>query len=161
METFLGLGSNLGDRLGNLDSAVRALRGIDPDLSVSPVYESAPLGGPDGQDRYLNCVVRLESRWTAHQLLDLAHRLEASAGRVRTVRNGPRTLDVDVLLVGDLQISEPDLVVPHPRMAERGFVLAPLEDLDASLVPENWRARLAETDPVSLDLRRVGTLGET
>ena len=69
-----------------------------------------------------------------------------------------RQFDVDVLVVGDLQISEPDLVVPHPRMSERGFVLAPLEDLDASRVPADWRSRLAETDPRSLELRMVGRL---
>ena len=161
VEAFLGLGSNMGDRMGYLELAVEVLRGIDPDLTVSPVYETAPLGGPEPQNRYLNCVVRLETDLSARQLLEVAHGLEELAGRVRTVRNGPRTLDVDILLVGDLQIAEPDLVVPHPRMYERGFVLAPLEDLDASRVPAGWRARLAETDPVSLDVRLVGRLRMT
>jgi 2-amino-4-hydroxy-6-hydroxymethyldihydropteridine diphosphokinase len=112
-----------------------------------------------GQQRFLNCVVRLETGLTPRQLLKVAQRLERLAGRVRTVRNGPRTLDVDVLLVGDLKVCEPDLVVPHPRMTERGFVLAPLEDLDAERVPARWRATLAETDPASLDLHMVGRLG--
>ncbi len=137
---------------------MKVLRGVDPDLDVSPVYETAPLGGPEQQSRYLNCVVRLETDLSARQLLGVAHGLEELAGRIRTVRNGPRELDIDILLVGDLRVSEPDLVVPHPRMLERGFVLAPLEDLDASRVPANWRTRLAETDPVSLDLRLVGRL---
>jgi 2-amino-4-hydroxy-6-hydroxymethyldihydropteridine diphosphokinase len=159
VEAFLGLGSNMGDRKGHLEMAVRELRNLDPELSVSPVYESAPLGGPDGQERFLNCVVRLETTMTPRQLLATASRLEELAGRVRTVRNGPRTLDVDVLIVGDLNVCEPDLVVPHPRMSERGFVLAPLEDLDASRVPEGWRERLAESDPTSLDLRLIGSLG--
>jgi len=158
VRAFLGLGSNVGDRMGYLDLAVRELRSIDPGLEVSPVYESAPLGGPEGQRRYLNCVVGLETSLSAWQLLDLAHVIEALAGRVRTVRNGPRSLDVDILLIGDLRISEPDLVVPHPRIAERGFVLAPLEDLDVSVVPANWRERLADEDPESLDLQMVGTL---
>jgi len=157
-EMFLGLGSNMGDRKRYLELAVKVLKGLDPDLRVSPVYESAPLGGPGPQDRYLNCVVRLETDLTARQVLEVAHGLEELAGRVRTVRNGPRTLDVDILLVGDLEVREPDLIVPHPRMNERGFVLAPLEDLDASRVPAGWRARLAETDPTSLDLQPVGTL---
>ncbi len=161
MRAFLGLGSNLGDRIGYLELAVRELRRIDADLIVSPVYESAPLGGPEGQGRYLNCVVGLETDLSARQLLDLAHEIEAMAGRVRTVRNGPRTLDVDVLLMGDLRISEPDLVVPHPRLSQRGFVLAPLEDLDVSLVPTDWRERLASEDPASLELRLVGTLGSS
>lgn len=158
VEAFLSLGSNMGDRQGYLELAVQVLRGVDPDLRVSPVYESAPLGGPEAQGRYLNCVVRLETSLSARQILEVADALEELAGRVRTVRNGPRTLDIDVLLVGDLQISEPDLVVPHPRMSERGFVLAPLEDLDASRVPADWRSRLAETDPGSLELRMVGRL---
>ena len=158
VEIFLGLGSNIGDRLRYLELAVRVLRGLDPDLTVSPVYETASIGTPEPQNRYLNCVVRLESDLSARQLLEVAHGLEELTGRIRTVRNGPRQLDIDILLVGDVQICEPDLVVPHPRMSERGFVLAPLEDLDASRVPANWRTRLAETDPVSLDLRLVGTL---
>ena len=158
-ETFLGLGSNMGNRLRYLELAVKVLRGVDPDLTVSPVYETAPLGGPESQSRYLNCVVRLETDLTARQLLEVVHGLEELAGRVRTVRNGPRTLDIDILFVGDVQICEPDLVVPHPRMSERGFVLAPLEDLDASRVPANWRNRLAEMDPASVDLRLVGRLG--
>jgi 2-amino-4-hydroxy-6-hydroxymethyldihydropteridine diphosphokinase len=158
MEMFLGLGSNMGDRQRYLELAVKVLKGLDPDLRVSPVYESAPLGGPGPQDRYLNCVVRLETDLTARQVLEVAHGLEELAGRVRTVRNGPRTLDVDILLVGDLEVREPDLLVPHPRMNERGFVLAPLEDLDASRVPAGWRARLAETDPTSLDVHLVGRL---
>jgi 2-amino-4-hydroxy-6-hydroxymethyldihydropteridine diphosphokinase len=159
MKAFLGLGSNMGDRMGRLEMAVKELRNLDPALSVSPIYETAPLGGPDGQERFLNCVVRLETTMTPRQLLATASRLEELAGRVRTVRNGPRTLDVDVLIVGDLSVCEPDLVVPHPRMSERGFVLAPLEDLDASRVPEGWRERLAESDPTSLDLRLIGSLG--
>ena len=101
----------------------------------------------------------IDTALPARALLELAQRIEAAADRVRTVRNGPRTLDVDVLLVGDLSVCEPDLVVPHPRMSERGFVLAPLEDLDASQVPEGWRGRLAESDPASLDLRLIGSLG--
>ncbi len=158
VETFLGLGSNMGNRLRYLELAVQVLRGIDPDLEVSPVYETAPLGGPEQQGRYLNCVVRLETTLSARQILEVAHGLEELAGRIRTVRNGPRQLDIDILLVGDLQVSEPDLIVPHPRICERGFVLAPLEDLDASRVPPHWRTRLAETDPASLDMRLVGRL---
>jgi 2-amino-4-hydroxy-6-hydroxymethyldihydropteridine diphosphokinase len=157
-EAFLALGSNVGDRMGYLELAVRGLADIDPDLRVSPVYETAPLGGPEGQDRFLNCVVRLETELDPRQLLEVARGLEELAGRVRTVRNGPRTLDVDILFVDDVRVSEPDLVVPHPRMSERGFVLAPLEDLDPSRVPPGWRARLTETDPASLDLRPVGRL---
>lgn len=146
MRAYLGLGSNLGDREAHLRHAVE---GITDLVAVSPVYESAPVGGPP-QDDFLNAVVALETRLSPRRLLDLAHRLENEAGRVRTVRWGPRTLDVDVLLVGDLVLDEPDLVIPHPRMQDRAFVLAPLADLDPSLVPPEraeWaRGQLRRTD---------------
>jgi len=123
---YLGLGSNLGDRRAHLRAAVAALPDV---VAVSPVYESEPVGGPPGQAPYLNLVVELDTTRTPRELLDVAHRLETAAGRVRTEKDGPRTLDVDVLLVGDLAVDEPDLVVPHPRMWRRRFVLAPLADL--------------------------------
>ena len=100
------------------------------------MYETVPVGGPP-QDDFLNAVVAIDTTLDARELLELAQRIEADAERVRTVRWGPRTLDVDVLLVGDERIDEPDLVVPHPRMAERAFVLVPLADL----APE-WAERL-------------------
>ena len=140
MRAFLGLGSNLGDRWRYLRDAVAALPEV---AAVSPVYETEPVGGPEGQGRYLNLVVELDTDLTPRQLLDLARRLEEAAGRVRAERWGPRTLDVDVLLVGDLAVDEPDLVVPHPRMWERRFVVAPLADLAPELVPRDWEDRLA------------------
>ncbi len=126
MRAYLGLGSNLGDRRAHLRAAVAALPDV---VAVSPVYETDPVGGPPGQGPYLNLVVVLETDRSPRQLLDLAHSLEDAAGRVRKERDGPRTLDVDVLLVGDLCVDEADLVVPHPRMWQRRFVLAPLADL--------------------------------
>jgi 2-amino-4-hydroxy-6-hydroxymethyldihydropteridine diphosphokinase len=132
---YLALGSNLGDRAQHLQTVVDSLR-AEPDVTVvavSSVYETDPVGGPD-QDRYLNMVVALDTPLTPRALLALAQRLETQARRVRTEHWGPRTLDVDVLLVGDEVIEEPDLVVPHPRMWERGFVLAPLHDVAPDLV---------------------------
>ena len=140
MRAFLGLGSNLGDRWGYLRAAVAALPDV---VAVSPVYETEPVGGPGGQGPYLNLVVELDTDLAPRSLLDLAGSLEEAAGRVRAERWGPRTLDVDVLLVGDLTVDEPDLVVPHPRMWERAFVLAPLADLAPELVPPGWQDRLA------------------
>jgi 2-amino-4-hydroxy-6-hydroxymethyldihydropteridine diphosphokinase len=129
---FLGLGSNVGDRHAHLRAAVDAL----PDVAaVSPVYETDPVGGPEGQDPYLNCVVMLLTDRTPRQLLSLCRELEAAAGRLRGERWGPRTLDVDVLLVGDMVVDDPDLRVPHPRMRERAFVLVPLADIAPDLVP--------------------------
>ncbi len=153
---YLGLGSNLGDRAGHLAGALLALRGLDPGLECSPVYETEPVGGPAGQGPYLNCVVRVATALGARDLLGVAQRLERAAGRVRTARFGPRTLDVDVLLVGDEEVSDADLVVPHPRMRERAFVLAPLEDLDPSLVPAGWRASLGGDQAVAAAVRLVG-----
>jgi 2-amino-4-hydroxy-6-hydroxymethyldihydropteridine diphosphokinase len=156
---YLGLGSNLGDRRRYLRGAVRELRRlVDADLVVSPVYETAPVGGPPGQEPYLNCVVRLQTDLSARALLQVAGVLEAAAGRLRTVPNGPRTLDVDILLVEGAEVREPDLVVPHPRLRERAFVLAPLEDLDPDLVPAGWRERLGGSEAVDDQVRLVGTL---
>ncbi len=118
-----------------------ARRGVEL-VAVSPVYETAPVGGPP-QDHYLNAVVALDTELAPRDLLNIAQRLEAGEQRVRAERWGPRTLDVDVLLVGDEEVDEPDLVVPHPRLAERAFVLVPLSDL----APE-W-ARLLPLDPTA------------
>jgi 2-amino-4-hydroxy-6-hydroxymethyldihydropteridine diphosphokinase len=132
MRAFLSMGSNLGDRLAILRRAVKAV----PDrVGVSPVYETDPVGGPD-QGAFLNAVVELETERSPRELLELCRSLEHEAKRVRLERWGPRTLDVDVLLVGDLTVDEPDLVVPHPRLWERRFVLAPLRDLAPELVSE-------------------------
>lgn len=129
---FLGLGSNLGDREAHLRAAVAEL---DDVVAVSPVYETDPVGGPDDQGPYLNLVVELDTSRDARGLLEECRRLEADAARVREVRWGPRTLDVDVLWVEGDERHEPDLEVPHPRMWERRFVLAPLADLAPELVP--------------------------
>lgn len=128
---FLGLGSNMGDRLAMLRWALQELPDV---VAVSGVYETEPLGGPDGQGPYLNAVVELDTDLSPRELLEVALALEAAAGRVRNVRWGPRPLDVDVLLVGDQVVEEEDLVVPHPRMLGRRFVLAPLAELAPELV---------------------------
>ncbi|HET9441842.1 MAG TPA: 2-amino-4-hydroxy-6-hydroxymethyldihydropteridine diphosphokinase [Acidimicrobiales bacterium] len=134
MRTFLALGSNLGDRWHYLREAVASLPDV---VAVSPVYETDPEGGPGGQGPYLNCVVEMDTELPPRQLLGICHRLESAAHRVRGERWGPRTLDVDILLVGDTVVADPDLVVPHPRMRERGFVLVPLQNLAPELVPED------------------------
>jgi 2-amino-4-hydroxy-6-hydroxymethyldihydropteridine diphosphokinase len=144
MRAFLALGSNLGDRWAVLRGALEGLRtaaGVTV-VGASRVYETAPVGGPAGQGPYLNAVVELDTELAPRHLLELAHALEDGAGRVRAERWGPRTLDVDVLLVGDLTVAEPDLVVPHPRMWERRFVVAPLADLAPELAPAGWEQGL-------------------
>ena len=126
MRAFVALGSNLGDRREHLR---RAVAGLPDVVAVSPVYESDPVGGPAGQGPYLNAVVELDTELLPRDLLEVGRRLEEEAGRVRGERWGPRTLDVDVLLVGDLVVDEPDLQIPHPRIRSRAFVLLPLHDL--------------------------------
>jgi 2-amino-4-hydroxy-6-hydroxymethyldihydropteridine diphosphokinase len=145
---FLGLGSNLGDRAAQLRAAVAAL---DDVVAVSPVYETDPVGGPE-QGAFLNLVVELDTTLDARGLLGECRRLETAAARVRLERWGPRTLDVDVLWVDGEVVDEPDLQVPHPRMGERRFVLAPLADLAPDLVDPDQLAR-AEGE-----VRAVGSL---
>jgi 2-amino-4-hydroxy-6-hydroxymethyldihydropteridine diphosphokinase len=130
---FLGLGSNLGDRRALLREAVDALPDV---VAVSPLYETDPVGGPE-QGAFLNLVVELSTSLTARELLAVCAEREAAAERVRIERWGPRTLDVDVLWVDGEEVDQPDLVVPHPRMWERRFVLAPLRDLAPGLVTED------------------------
>jgi 2-amino-4-hydroxy-6-hydroxymethyldihydropteridine diphosphokinase len=133
---FIGLGSNLGDRHALLRAAVATLRERGDVVAVSPLYETEPVGGPEDQGAFLNVVVELATDDSPRQLLERCHALEAAAGRVRTVRWGPRTLDADVLLVEGAAVDEPDLVVPHPRLWERRFVVQPLADLAPDLVTE-------------------------
>ena len=127
---FLALGSNIGDRAAHLQGAVDALSAhaqVEV-VGVSRVYETDPVGGPV-QDDFLNAVVEIRTSLDPEVVLELAFELERSAERVRVERWGPRTLDVDVLLYDDLTRSDERLTLPHPRMFERHFVLAPLADL--------------------------------
>jgi 2-amino-4-hydroxy-6-hydroxymethyldihydropteridine diphosphokinase len=128
---FLGLGSNLGDRLANLQRAVERLRsrGVRV-LRSSRVYETEPVGGPPQPD-YLNAVLEVETELDPRALLSACLEVEAELGRTRRQRWGPRTIDIDLLTYDDLRIEEPGLEVPHPRMHQRAFVLVPLLELVA------------------------------
>ncbi|MEX2204392.1 MAG: 2-amino-4-hydroxy-6-hydroxymethyldihydropteridine diphosphokinase [Actinomycetota bacterium] len=130
VSAYLALGSNLGDRLDTLQRAVELLDarpGIDV-VRSSRVYETEPVGPP--QPAYLNAVVEVRTDLEPHELLKETQAVEDELGRVRAERWGPRTIDIDVLTFDDRVIDEPGLVVPHPRMHERGFVLVPLGELD-------------------------------
>ncbi len=128
---YLGLGANLGDRLTSLQRAVDLLAAEGVRASASSrVWETEPVGGPAGQPAFLNAVVRVETSLSPEDLLAACHRVESELGRVRDVRWGPRTIDVDVLLYDDVTTTEPDLAIPHPRMTERLFVVLPLLDID-------------------------------
>jgi len=134
---FLGLGSNMGDSWSLLREAVGSLDSV---VAVSPVYRTDPVGGPE-QDPFLNIVIELDTDLSARELLGVCHRLEAAANRVRTIRWGPRTLDVHIIWIDGVTVSEPDLEVPHPRMRSRRFVMAPLADLAPDVAGADWSDR--------------------
>ena len=127
----LALGSNLGDRRDILQGAVDAIAGLPGTrvTAVSPVYETAPVGGP-AQPDYLNAIVLADVARPARELLDRLHEIEAAFDRVRVVRWGPRTLDIDVVDFGGARSDDPELTLPHPRAHERAFVLGPWRDVD-------------------------------
>ena len=150
----LALGSNLGDRQDILQGAVDAIVGL-PGVrvtAVSPVYETVPVGGP-AQPDYLNAVVLADADRPARDLLDRLHEIEAAFDRVRLVRWGPRTLDIDVITFGRERSDDPQLTLPHPRAHERAFVLAPWHDADpAAELPGHGPvdALLAQADRAGL-----------
>lgn len=126
------LGSNVGDRLDHLQSAVTSLAGT-PDVivvDVSPVYETKAIGGPADNPDFLNLVVVTETTQPARVLLERAHAIEDAHDRTREIVNGPRTLDVDLIVVGRTVLDDPAIRLPHPRAHERAFVLAPWHDVD-------------------------------
>jgi 2-amino-4-hydroxy-6-hydroxymethyldihydropteridine diphosphokinase len=129
----LSIGSNLGERLSNLQGAVEALADT-PEVwltAVSPVYQTEPVDAPEGSQEFLNAVVLLDTTLAARTLLERALAIEDAYGRERTSERGaPRTLDVDLILVGDRQANDEHLVLPHPKAHERAFVLAPWHDVD-------------------------------
>ncbi len=144
MRYYIGLGANVGDRLTNLREAVRRLEALGTIVARSRVYAAAPVGGPP-QGPYLNAAVLLDCELAPLALLERTQQIEDALGRDRPneVRWGPRTLDLDLLMAGgrgELIVDEATLRLPHPRMKERGFALAPLVDLDATLMhPELLR----------------------
>ncbi len=136
VRAYLGLGSNLGDRLAILKAARQRLAawpGIDL-VGASPLYETDPLGGPEGQKRYLNAVLEVRSVVSAEELLAVGLELENQFGRKRELHHGPRTLDVDLLLYSDRVCHRNDLILPHPRLHQRAFVLNPLCELAPNLI---------------------------
>ena len=152
---FVGLGANLGDPAVQLADALASLADAGVLVAYSGVYRSAPVGGPD-QPPFLNLVAELEVPGGPYELLARCQALESAARRIRRERWGPRTLDVDVLLFGDLVIDDPALTIPHPRMRERRFVLDPLAELAPELVSSNELRAVADqncvriADPVEL-----------
>src|SRR6478736_5593585 len=163
----LALGSNLGDRMDYLQGAVRALADT-PEVwvtGVSPVYETEPVDAPDGSDLFLNAVVLADTTLAATRLLDRALAIEDAFERERSdVRNAPRTLDVDLIVVGDRRNDDDFLRLPHPRAAERAFVLQPWHDLEpeaefpdlgpiAELLEKADRSGISRRDDLTLEIQ--------
>jgi 2-amino-4-hydroxy-6-hydroxymethyldihydropteridine diphosphokinase len=150
---YLGLGSNLGDRMGNLRAAVGALEPAVKPLALSPVYETAPWGYEE-QDDFLNQVIRGETDLSPDELLKYVKAIERQLGRRPRFRYGPREIDVDILFFDDLHMESYGLNVPHPRIAERAFVLVPLADLAPDLhhptLEKTVQELLAEVDTTGI-----------
>ena len=132
---YLSLGSNLGDRLVNLEGGIEFLRNSQTIrlLKISPLYDTKPWQVED-QPNYLNCAVSVSSLGGARDLLNICQEAEIRAGRLGKGRKSPRPLDVDILLFGDLILDTVDLIIPHPRLAQRRFVLVPLADIAPNLI---------------------------
>lgn len=145
----VALGSNLGDRAAHLRFALGRLGAV----RVSSVWETAPVGGPEQQGPYLNMVAVFPTDLDPWTLLGRLHEIEADAGRRREIHWGPRTLDLDLLFHDDTVVSGSRLQLPHPRFAERRFVLEPLAEVAPELCPDGWRESLAPED-----VRRLGPL---
>jgi 2-amino-4-hydroxy-6-hydroxymethyldihydropteridine diphosphokinase len=143
---LIGLGSNLGDRKAHLDAAIAALAAV-PGIfvrAVSMYHQTVPAGGPRGQEAFLNAAARLETTLDPFALLRVLQAIEQGEGRVRTVRWGARTLDLDLLIYGCKFLDTPDLSLPHPRLALRRFVLAPLAEIAPDIVDTVSGGRIAE-----------------
>jgi len=161
----ISIGSNLGERRNNLQGAVHSLADT-PEVwvtGVSPVYETEPVDAPEGSKDFLNAVVLLDTTLSARTLLERAFAIESAYGRERGgERNAPRTLDVDLIVLGDRRANEDDLVLPHPRAGERAFVLVPWLDLEsdaeipgvglvAELVEKSGREGLKPREDIELE----------
>jgi 2-amino-4-hydroxy-6-hydroxymethyldihydropteridine diphosphokinase len=151
---YLSLGTNLGDRRAHLEAAIPVVVESDS-YRLSSVYESEPVGGVP-QDDFWNMVIEIMTDASPHDLLLRARRAEAEAQRTREVRWGPRTLDVDVLLLGDVTSDDPEILLPHPRLYERSFVLVPLRELAPALVSD---AQLAAGVGAVAELGTLSSLG--
>ena len=163
----IAVGSNLGERLNNLQGAVNSLADT-PEVwvtAVSPVYETAPVDAPEDSNDYLNAVVLADTTLSARTLLERALAVEDAYGRERTTeRHAPRTLDVDLIVVGDRRANDDDLVLPHPKAHERAFVLAPWNDVEpdaelldqgpvVELLAKTGDQRITRRDDLSLNLQ--------
>lgn len=148
----LSLGSNLGDRMGHLQGALDLLAERVDVIAISGIYETSPVGGPE-QDDFLNAVIIVETTLAPQELLELCQQVEADRDRVREVRWGPRTLDVDIIAMDDMVLDDPALTLPHPRAHERAFVCVPWLDVDADATLPQGRIADLGLDPRGVSRR--------
>jgi 3-oxoacyl-[acyl-carrier protein] reductase len=156
---YIALGSNLGDRRAYLDRALADLRGRPcvEVTRVSSVYETAPVGGPAGQGPYLNAAAELRTTLAPVALLQILLDVESGLGRVRAERDGPRTIDLDLLMYDDVVRDDPELALPHPRLHQRLFVLQPLAEIAPGLIHPLLKRTIADLLGNLLQLRHFGT----
>lgn len=154
---YLGLGSNLGDREAHLRAAIRQLRAVGSISAISSVYRTEPVGYREQPD-FWNLVLELETGLGPEELLREALRIEEALGRVRTFRNAPRPIDIDLLFYDDLVLESPHLRLPHPRAMERGFVLFPLAEIAPQLRDPRTGERIVDRLERAEGLERVERL---
>lgn len=124
-------------------------------IKMSSIIETQAAGGPP-QGRYLNCVIETQTNLSPHRLLKRLQKIEADLGRLRTIKNGARTIDLDILLYGDVRINEDSLCIPHPRMLERGFVMKPLKEIAPEVVKRIKVKKVKRVKKVTLKGKRLG-----
>ncbi len=148
----LSVGSNIGDRMGHLQGALDALAERVDVIAISGIFETSPVGGPE-QDDFLNAVIIVETTLAPHELLELCQQVEADRDRVREVRWGPRTLDVDIIVMDGTVLDDSVLTLPHPRAHERAFVCVPWLDVDADAALPQGRIADLGLDPRGVNAR--------
>ena len=148
----LSVGSNIGDRMGHLQGALDALAERVDVIAISGIFETSPVGGPE-QDDFLNAVIIVETTLAPHELLELCQQVEADGDRVREVRWGPRTLDVDIIAMDGTVLDDSALTLPHPRAHERAFVCVPWLDVDADAALPQGRIADLGLDPRGVNAR--------
>jgi len=151
---YLGLGSNLGDRDANIDRAIKLLGQNKVIINkVATVIETDPIGGPP-QGKFLNTVLCAETTLKPHELLNVIQLIEKQLGRLKKIINGPRPIDIDILLYGQTMLKSPELIIPHPRMTKRAFVMQPLLEIAPELFNDNtiYHSTSSRYDPQKQEL---------
>ena len=143
VESYIGIGSNLGNKEENIRKAIKLIRNKSKILKISSLYKTEPVGYK-GQDNFLNAVVLVETELSAKDLLLFLQSIEKELKRVKTVKNGPRTIDLDILFYNNLILDNKDLIIPHPRLHERKFVLVPFVQINPNFVHPIFKKSITE-----------------